>query len=145
MTLVDKFFSKVRNNTLGSTVIERWNAFVKGRDLGNSHNSSYSSVSFLDGSPDAIATGLSQDCDRSKHWPQSVKPVRRSCRSLKRVIDLRFRKLCTSRGKIQVGKMTREKSTLEEGFLSEAAVALENCFFESSGSCLESAHVYELE
>ena len=24
--------------------------------------------------------------------------------------------------------MTREKSTLEEGFLSEAAVALENCF-----------------
>ena len=63
MTLVDKFFSKVRNNALGSTVIERWNAFVKGRDLGNSHNSSYSSVSFLllDGSPDAIAT----DCPKT--------------------------------------------------------------------------------
>src|SRR5262249_13761061 len=88
----------------------------------------FSFISFARRITGCYCYGLSQDCDRSKHWPRSVKPVKRSCRSLKRVIDPSFRKLCTSRGKIQVGKMTREKSTLEEGFLSEAAIALENCF-----------------
>src|SRR5262245_36814351 len=56
VTLVDQFFIKVGTNALGSPVMDRWNAFVKWRDLGNSHNSSYSPFSFclLDESLNAI-------------------------------------------------------------------------------------------
>src|SRR5262245_7925019 len=85
MTLVDQFFSKIGNNTLGSTVAERRNAFVKWRDLGNSHNSSYFPVSFFlhDGTLNAI----------------------------------RFRKLCTSRGKNCSLKNDLKKVDIEEAFL----------------------------